>query len=98
MKIEECTEYGVRIDGEWYHKGNTIGEPLKPCPFCGSGEIKFGYVMQQMYDFRGGIASEAGKEMWYQVYCTKCHASAYQQPRIKDAFEKWNTRSDHEND
>jgi Lar family restriction alleviation protein len=59
----------------------TDKEQPKPCPFCGSGDIRYGRVT-----FGHGTGGES-------VKCRNCGAEVPDDYIGKRAVEKWNTRT-----
>ena len=55
-----------------------MNEELKPCPFCGSSQVK---------------ANLMGHG-WTEVYCGACEAEGPPRENEKDANAAWNKRND----
>ena len=102
MKVagEEKTprEGKVLSNGKARIWGNTY--VLKPCPFCGSLNLKVSETGDGYYDTLNGVRHRFNPgNKYYEVYmmfricCKNCHARGNAMHEPKDVVEKWNSLS-----
>lgn len=83
-------------------KATIWGNPykLKPCPFCGSLNLKVDETIDGYYDIRNGVRhrfSHGNKNYWdymmFRICCKDCRARGNAMHEPKDVVEKWNSIS-----
>ena len=55
---------------------------LKPCPFCGAGEMVAKKENEDVYH----------NGWYYKIICRSCYATGGQYPTFERAIEAWNRR------
>ena len=88
-------------------KGKGILHEIKPCPFCGSTDIREIYYDDEGDMLEEWMMEEANNDgcdykSWqeyldangyvFMVACPNCHGSVSSGDSMKDAWEKWNRR------